>query len=60
MTAHLQKSGPLWAAPERIATDIQRSVDRGQELIYTPWFWRPITLNPELPRFVFYRLEILQ
>lgn len=59
MTAHLQRSGPLWAAPERIATDIQRSVDRGQELIYTPWFWKPIMLIiRHLPRFIFYRLKI--
>ena len=59
MTANLVKSGPLWATPDRVATDIERAVDRGRAVIYTPWFWRPIMLIiRHLPRFIFHRLNI--
>jgi hypothetical protein len=59
MTAGIAKSGPLWATPERVAADIQRAVDRGQAVVYTPWFWCPIMMIiRHLPRFVFHRLKI--
>jgi decaprenylphospho-beta-D-erythro-pentofuranosid-2-ulose 2-reductase len=58
MTANLTKSGPLWAKPDRIAADIERAVERGRALIYTPWFWRPIMMIiRHLPRFIFDRLD---
>src|SRR5262249_38784825 len=41
----------LVASPERGARDIDRALRRRQNVLYTPWFWRPIlrviTLIPE-------------
>jgi short-subunit dehydrogenase len=59
MTADFAKGGPLWATPERVAADIERAVDRGRAVVYTPWFWWPIMIIiRHLPRFVFHRLKI--
>ena len=59
MTADFAKGGPLWAKPERVAADIERAVDRGRAVVYTPWFWWPIMMIiRHLPRFIFYRLKI--
>lgn len=44
MTAHIRKSGPLWAKPEAIAGIVRRAVDRGGPVAYAPGFWRPILL----------------
>lgn len=44
MTAHLPKSGPLWATPGQVADDILRAEARGQACVYTPGFWRWIML----------------
>jgi decaprenylphospho-beta-D-erythro-pentofuranosid-2-ulose 2-reductase len=58
MTANMAKGGLLWATPERVAVDIERAVDRGRAVIYTPWFWWPIMMIiRHLPRFVFHRLK---
>lgn len=43
MTAAFDK-GPLWASPERVAADIERALERGFGVVYTPWFWRWIML----------------
>ncbi|MCE2645078.1 MAG: SDR family oxidoreductase [Burkholderiaceae bacterium] len=43
MTAAFPK-GPLWAAPEKVAADIDRALARGFGAVYTPWFWRWIML----------------
>ena len=59
MTADIAKGGPLWATPDRVAADIERAVDRGRAVVYTPWFWWPIMMIiRHLPRFVFHRLKI--
>jgi short-subunit dehydrogenase len=59
MTAHMDKRGPLWATPDRIAADIDRAVRTGRQVIYTPWFWWPIMfVIRHLPWFVFKRLKI--
>jgi short-subunit dehydrogenase len=58
MTADFAKGG-LWATPERVAADIERAVDRGRAVVYTPWFWWPIMMIiRHLPRFLFNRLKI--
>ena len=58
MTAGIAKGGFLWATPERVACDIERAVDRGKPVIYTPWFWWPIMMViRHLPRFVFHRVR---
>ena len=57
MTASFAK-GPLWATPERVATDILGALERGRAVIYTPWFWRWIMLIiRHLPEPLFVRLK---
>ena len=59
MTAHLDRSGPLWAKPEAIAGAIDRAVGKGQRVVYAPWFWRPImTAVRFAPRPLFYRTKL--
>lgn len=59
MTAHLDRSGPLWAKPEAIAAAIDRALARGQRIVYAPWFWRPImTAVRATPRTLFYRTKL--
>jgi short-subunit dehydrogenase len=44
MTAHLSKSGPLWARPEAIAQIVRRAADKGGPVVYAPGFWRLVLL----------------
>jgi decaprenylphospho-beta-D-erythro-pentofuranosid-2-ulose 2-reductase len=41
MTAHLKK-GLLFASPEKIASGIVAAIERRKDVVYLPWFWRPI------------------
>jgi short-subunit dehydrogenase len=59
MTDGLNKGGPLWATPDRVAADIVRAVKRGRRVVYTPWFWKPIMMIIRyLPWVLFKRLKI--
>ena len=59
MTAEIAKGGPLWAKPDQVAADIERAVEKGRRIVYTPWFWWPIMMIiRHLPWFVFRRLKI--
>lgn len=59
MTAHLPRSGPLWADPERVARDILKAIARRRAVLYTPFFWRYIlALVCALPRPVFHRTKL--
>lgn len=59
MTAHLEREGPLWAAPEQIAEGIERAVRKRQSVAYTPRFWWPImTIIRLLPRPIFFRTKL--
>lgn len=59
MTASIDKGGPLWATPERVARDIERAIDRGFGLVYTPWFWRWIMLViRSVPERIFVRTKL--
>jgi NAD(P)-dependent dehydrogenase (short-subunit alcohol dehydrogenase family) len=60
MTAHLNRSGPLWASPELVASRIDAAVRRGRSaVIYAPRFWQAImTVIRLLPRPVFYRTKL--
>ncbi len=50
---------PLVASPARVARDIDWAIRRRRNVIYTPWFWRPIMLAVRLvPEFVFKRLRL--
>src|SRR5215467_13056020 len=39
MTAAFKK-GALWATPQAVARSIHRAMTKGQDIVYTPWFWR--------------------
>ena len=43
MTAHFKK-GLLWASPDTIAKAIVRGINKRQNTVYTPFFWRFIML----------------
>jgi short-subunit dehydrogenase len=59
MTAHLPRSGPLWAEPEKVAADILRAVEKRRAVLHTPWFWRWILLVVRLlPRPLFHRTKL--
>jgi short-subunit dehydrogenase len=58
MTAAFKK-GALWAAPDSVAADIVRAMDRGTAVIYTPWFWRAIMfVIRSVPETIFRRLKL--
>jgi decaprenylphospho-beta-D-erythro-pentofuranosid-2-ulose 2-reductase len=58
MTASYPK-GALWAAPGQVARDIERALDRGTAVLYTPWFWRGIMwIVRALPNAVFHRTQL--
>jgi decaprenylphospho-beta-D-erythro-pentofuranosid-2-ulose 2-reductase len=59
MTDGMNKSGPLWATAQKVAIDIDRAIRKGRNILYTPWFWRPIMLViRHLPRIIFNRMKI--
>jgi decaprenylphospho-beta-D-erythro-pentofuranosid-2-ulose 2-reductase len=41
MTAHIPKNR-LFATPERVARGILSAVRKRKDVVYVPWFWRPI------------------
>lgn len=58
MTATFTK-GPLWAAPDKVAADIDRALARGFGAVYTPWFWRWIMLLiKHLPERLFVKTKL--
>ena len=58
MTASFAK-GALWATPERVAQDIRRAMERGTEVVYTPFFWRYIMwIIRMIPEPLFKRLSL--
>ena len=58
MTASFPK-GALWAQPARVAKDIERSLDRHNGSLYTPWFWRWVMLIVvHLPQRLFLRSKL--
>lgn len=59
MTAHLDRSGPLWAKPEAVAAAIDHALTKGQRVVYAPWFWWPIMTAVRMaPRSLFYRTKL--
>lgn len=44
MTAHIAKSGPLWAKPEAVARIVRRAADKSGPVVYAPGFWRLILM----------------
>ncbi|MGF6371314.1 decaprenylphospho-beta-D-erythro-pentofuranosid-2-ulose 2-reductase [Paraburkholderia sp. RAU6.4a] len=59
MTAGLPLPGPLVATPGQVAGDIVRAVEKGRDVVYTPWFWSGIMLIiRSIPGRVFKRLSL--
>jgi short-subunit dehydrogenase len=59
MTAHIDRSGPLWADPDTIAACIDRAVRRRRPVAYCPWFWAVImSVIRSLPRPIFFRTKL--
>jgi decaprenylphospho-beta-D-erythro-pentofuranosid-2-ulose 2-reductase len=58
MTAGFEK-GVLWVQPEQVARGIIRSLERGGDVVYLPWFWRYIMLVIKaIPERLFKRLSL--
>lgn len=58
MTAGLKK-GLLFAGADDVAKGIVRALDGGGDVVYLPWFWRPImALVRGVPETVFKRLKL--
>ena len=59
MTANIAKGGPLWATPEKVASDIVKAMQRGTATLYTPWFWAGImAIIRNVPDFIFGRTKL--
>ncbi|MFA9478913.1 SDR family oxidoreductase [Phycisphaerales bacterium AB-hyl4] len=58
MTWGLKVAGPV-ASPHRVAGDIVRAMRRRRNVLYTPWFWRPImAVIRGIPEPIFKRLSL--
>jgi decaprenylphospho-beta-D-erythro-pentofuranosid-2-ulose 2-reductase len=58
MTAQIPKN-PLFASPRRVGRAIHRAIEARRDVVYIPWFWRPIMfLISSLPEAVFKRLRL--
>ena len=53
------KKGLLWVSPEVIARDVYRAINRKQDILYTPWFWKWIMLIiKHIPERIFKRMSL--
>lgn len=58
MTAGLKK-GPLFAKPRVVGRGIYQAIQKRRDIVYLPWFWRPIMLVVKcIPEGVFKRLSL--
>jgi decaprenylphospho-beta-D-erythro-pentofuranosid-2-ulose 2-reductase len=58
MTASVKKN-PLFASPRRVGRSIHRAIERRRDVIYIPWFWRPLmAVIRVLPEPLFKRLHL--
>jgi hypothetical protein len=59
MTDGIEKGGPLWAKPERVARDIERALEKRNGAIHTPWFWGPImAIITRVPARIFHKTKL--
>ena len=53
------KKGTLWTTPEAVARRIHRAVAKGEDVVYTPWFWRWIMMViKSMPESMFKRARL--
>ncbi len=58
MTADVKKN-LLFASPEQVGSDIVAAIDRGRDVLYTPFFWRFVmTIIRLVPEALFKRLNL--
>ena len=58
MTAGVKKS-PLFASARRVGRGIHRAIEHRRDVVYIPWFWRPVMmLIRGLPERLFKRLHL--
>jgi len=58
MTAMLKK-GPLFAQPANVGKGIYKAINKRRNVVYLPWFWRPIMLIVKsIPESLFKRLSL--
>jgi short-subunit dehydrogenase len=59
MTDGIDKKGPLWAKPERVARDIERALEGKDGPIHTPWFWAIImAIITRVPARIFHKTKL--
>jgi len=53
------KKGLLWVSSETVAKSVIKGVDRKQDVIYVPWFWKAImTIIKGIPEAIFKRISL--
>lgn len=58
MTAHMPQ-GPLFASPAQVATGIVKAVASRKDVVYVPWFWRPVMfIIRSIPGFIFKKMNL--
>ena len=58
MTAAMRKNA-LYASPRRVGRAIYRAIERPRDVIYIPWFWRPVMAAiRSVPEWIFKRLHL--
>ena len=58
MTAHLPQ-GPLFASPAQVGKGIVKAIASRKDVVYVPWFWRPIMfVIRSVPEFLFKKLNL--
>jgi decaprenylphospho-beta-D-erythro-pentofuranosid-2-ulose 2-reductase len=58
MTASVKKN-PLFASPRGVGRSIHRAIERRRDVVYIPWFWRPLMMVIRvLPEPLFKRLHL--
>jgi decaprenylphospho-beta-D-erythro-pentofuranosid-2-ulose 2-reductase len=58
MTASLKK-GLLFAQPAKVGKGIYQAMMKGKEVVYLPWFWRPImAIVKSIPESIFKKMSI--
>ena len=58
MTAHMKK-GLLTASPQLVGCGVYQAMMKGKDVVYLPWFWRPIMfVIKSIPEKIFKRLSL--
>jgi len=59
MTAELNLPARLTVTPDTVARDIDKAINKRQDILYTPWFWRWIMMIIRwMPAVIFKRMKL--